>query len=586
MAGRLCIMVCDRFHAEAAAAVAAEAWDDVDCVAFAAHCGRPALSWLALRALLPPGCTQLILLGHACMAALGLGEPPPADFPPLQRRSQGQCFHLVAPQPLVAEAVASGAYLMTPSWLGDWRAHLGELGFGPDQAGEFFAGFAHELLLLDTGTGANTGAQLQTLAQQVPLPVRRVPVGLDTMRAVLAREVMTWRLQTAQQAQLDQKRQHARERADQAASMDMLGRLTRVQHEAEAITAIRDLVQMLFAPRRVHYLRVHNGVDIPAPGLPEELLTPLGLLNEDYAFTPDGEGFLLRIGHAGAVVGKVAVLGLAFPGQRERYVNMALALTGFCGLVIENTRMRHKLQEAEKMASLSILVSGVAHEINTPLGVDLVAASALQDQTRQLARHFADRQMTASELEGFLQKAEQETGLIRNNLERIGALVDTFRQAATGGPAPQAATLHLHECVNEVIRSLGDRVLAAGVKVHLRADPKLQIHSIRSDWASVFTNLIANSLKHGFKGLEGGEIHIQIEADAQRLHVHYRDTGRGMAPEVLAKVFEPFFTTDLQRNMGLGMHLVYNLVTQRFGGSIWCESRPDEGASFHIEVPR
>jgi signal transduction histidine kinase len=586
VAGRLCIMVCERFHAEAAAALAAEAWDDVDCVAFAAQCGRPALSWLALRALLPPGCTQLVMMGHACMAALGLGEPIPVDFPPLQRRPQKQCFHLVAPEPLVAEAVASGAYLMTPSWLADWRAHLAELGFGLEQAGEFFADFANELLLLDTGTAPETAARLQALALKVPLPVRRVPVGLGTMRAVLVREVMAWRLQAAQEGQLAQTRQHARERADQAASMDMLARLTRVQHEAEAIAAIRDLLQMLFAPRQVHHLRVLNGVDLPTPGIPEELLAPLALLTEDYAFTPDGEGFLLRISHAGGVVGKVAVLGLAFPTQRERYVNMALTLTRFCGLVIENARMRHKLLEAEKMASLSILVSGVAHEINTPLGVDLVASTALNDQTRQLARHFAERQMTASELEGFLQKAEQETSLIRNNLERIGALVDTFRQAATGGPAPQAAPLKLHECVNEVIRSLGDRVLAAGVKVHLACDPTLQIHSIRSDWASVFTNLIANSLKHGFKGLAGGEIHIRIEAGPQQLQVHYRDTGRGMAPEVLAKVFEPFFTTDLQRNMGLGMHLVYNLVTQRFGGSISCESRPGQGACFLIEVPR
>jgi signal transduction histidine kinase len=194
--------------------------------------------------------------------------------------------------------------------------------------------------------------------------------------------------------------------------------------------------------------------------------------------------------------------------------------------------------------------------------------------------------MTQADLSRYLAQADEEASLIRSNLERIGTLVDTFRHAATGGPVPQAAPVRLRDCVSDVVRSLGQRVLQAGVQVHIECDPGLQLHSYSGDWASVFSNLIGNSLKHGFKGLAQGHIHVGVEADAHHLRVHYRDDGRGMPPEVLAKVFEPFFTTDLQRGMGLGMHLVYNLVTQRFGGRIWCESEGGQGVKFFIEVPR
>ena len=106
------------------------------------------------------------------------------------------------------------------------------------------------------------------------------------------------------------------------------------------------------------------------------------------------------------------------------------------------------------------------------------------------------------------------------------------------------------------------------------------------DWASIFINLISNSLKHGFKGQEHGRIEIRIARnDKNRLCVDYRDDGTGIQPEVLARIFDPFFTTDIQQGMGLGMHLVYNLVTHRMGGTIRCESAPGEGVHFHIEVP-
>jgi signal transduction histidine kinase len=266
---------------------------------------------------------------------------------------------------------------------------------------------------------------------------------------------------------------------------------------------------------------------------------------------------------------------------------MALAVTGVCGLAIENARNRRRLLEAEKMASLGILVAGVAHEINTPLGVGLTAASTLKQQSGTLAQHFVERSMTQSDLTHYLDTAASCTGLILGNLERIGQLVDAFRQVAVGDKSDtEKRTIRLRDCLDEVIRSLGDRFPADRITVNIQCEADLEINSQPGDWASIFINLIGNSLKHGFKGRECGVINIQIAKEAKKLCIDYSDDGVGLAPESLARIFDPFYTTDLQQGMGLGMHLVYNLITHRMGGSILCESPLGHGIHFHIEIPQ
>ena len=238
------------------------------------------------------------------------------------------------------------------------------------------------------------------------------------------------------------------------------------------------------------------------------------------------------------------------------------------------------------MASLGILVAGVAHEINTPLGVGLAAASTLQEQSARLADNFAARRMTQSELTHHLAVEATSTALIHHNLERIGQLLTAFRQVAVEGKALDTRAFRLRATLEDVILSLGEHLSARRVAVAIDCDPELEIDCVPGDWASIFINLISNSLKHGFKGQEHGRIEIRIARnDKNRLCVDYRDDGTGIQPEVLARIFDPFFTTDIQQGMGLGMHLVYNLVTHRMGGTIRCESAPGEGVHFHIEVP-
>jgi signal transduction histidine kinase len=582
MTARLCILCCRNFREEVGAAIAAEGWSDVVVVAFPARCGRPPLGWDELRTLLPEDCTQLVILGRACLANLG---EAPAGFPAVRVLPQQQCFHLVADTRLVAKAITDGGYLLTPGWLADWRGHIAEMGFAPDAAGDFFKDFARKLVLFDTGLDAATGSRLDELSAAVGLPASRIAVGLDHIRSLLARSVLEWRLEGERAVRQDSERRHRRELADQVSAMDLLARLARTRQEDEAIAAIEEVFRMLFAPAVWHYLRVEGGQPKIDQPMSPALLAEVRQLQSPWAWTGSGQGFLLRIASGDKLLGLIAIDGLAFPEFRERYLNLAIAISGVCALAIDNARTRKRLAETEKMASLGILVAGVAHEINTPVGVGLAASSTLQEQSEGLAQRFVERRMTQSDLQTYLAAAREEAALIRSNLERIGRLTDAFRQVAVEGKLPDRTRFRLRAAIEDVVSSLGARMSDARIELQLNCDDALEIDSIPGDWASIFTNLFTNSLQHGFGGRDHGRIDVEVALREGKLTVDYSDNGKGMAPETRNRVFDPFFTTDLQHGMGLGMHIVYNLVTQRFGGEIACDSEPGTGAHFHIEVP-
>jgi signal transduction histidine kinase len=320
--------------------------------------------------------------------------------------------------------------------------------------------------------------------------------------------------------------------------------------------------------------------------LPKELSTAIADLNGAWAWTPSGQGFLLRIAREAQTLALIVVDGLAFPGFRERYLNLALAMSGVCALAIDNARTHKRLVEAEKMASLGVLVAGVAHEINTPLGVGLAAASTLQKQSAEIALRFTERKMTQSNLQSYLEDANTESALIRSNLDRIGKLVDAFRQIAITGGRNARQRVNLRRIAEDVLASRGDQLAQHAVAAELICDPAIEVQSNPDDWVTIFSNLVGNSLQHGFRGRERGRIRIEIQTTDSQLRIDYSDDGTGMSPDVQRHVFDPFFSTDLQHGMGLGMHLVYNLVTQGIHGTIRCVSAPGQGCHFYIEVPR
>ena len=246
-----------------------------------------------------------------------------------------------------------------------------------------------------------------------------------------------------------------------------------------------------------------------------------------------------------------------------------------------------QLVESEKMAALGGLVAGVAHEINTPVGVGVTAASHLDAQVEKYSKLYQSNQLTRSDFEALLNTAATSSNMILANLKRAAELVSSFKQIAVDQSADQQRHFKLKLYLEEILHSLYPRLKNTSHSVTVSCPDTLELYSYPGAFYQIITNLVMNSLIHGFERIEGGEIRIDVSQEQNAVHIHYSDNGQGIDAEHRDKIFEPFFTTKRNEGgSGLGMHVVYNLVVQALGGQIQCDSIPGQGTRFHIRIPK
>ncbi len=245
------------------------------------------------------------------------------------------------------------------------------------------------------------------------------------------------------------------------------------------------------------------------------------------------------------------------------------------------------LVESEKMVSLGRLVAGVAHEVNTPLGVAVTAASFLNDKTQTLSKNYAGNRMSQNDFEKYIRSAEESSDLILSNLFRAADLVRSFKQVAVDQSAEEKRMFEIKKYIDELLLSIQPEYKNTRHSIEVICSEPVEISGYPGAFAQVITNLVMNSLIHGFDGMEGGRIVIEISRQDPEIIIRYTDNGRGMDAETLSKIYEPFYTTRRSEGgTGLGMHLVYNLVTQTIGGVIECASSPGIGTTVTIRFPR
>lgn len=247
---------------------------------------------------------------------------------------------------------------------------------------------------------------------------------------------------------------------------------------------------------------------------------------------------------------------------------------------------QQNLVEAGKMASLGVLVAGVAHEVNTPVGIGVTAASYLEEQTRVFDSKYRANQMKRSDLENYLAMANDSAKVILENLHLASERISSFKQVAVDQTSQEIRKFNLKSYIEDILTSIQPAYKKTKHKVVLTGDDSISVISAPGALSQVFTNLVMNSLKHGFEGIEQGTMTIDVHKSGSGVEIVYSDDGVGMTPEVVQKIYDPFFTT--KRGMGgsgLGMNIVYNLVTRTLGGEIRCESSPGKGAKFYINLP-
>lgn len=250
------------------------------------------------------------------------------------------------------------------------------------------------------------------------------------------------------------------------------------------------------------------------------------------------------------------------------------------------TQTQQQLVESEKLAALGGLVAGVAHEINTPLGIGVTAASFLDVEVKRLDKLLLENTLSKTDLENFSRNARESSQLILKNLNRADKLVKSFKQVAVDQSSQETRVINLHEYVEEVLVSLQPAIKKTPHEVHLYCMEVLEFETFPGAIYQTVVNLLMNALLHAFPNNEKGKIDILITLDRDTALLEFRDNGRGMSEDIRRKVFDPFFTTQRGKGgSGLGLHIAWNLVTQLLGGSLSCESEVGKGSRFYVRIP-
>jgi len=248
--------------------------------------------------------------------------------------------------------------------------------------------------------------------------------------------------------------------------------------------------------------------------------------------------------------------------------------------------MQEQLIQSEKLASLGKLTAGVAHEINTPLGIVVTSTSLALDKTLEIKGKFDSGSLSKSAMSSYFSAMEHAAQLNTSSLERVIELLNNFKQVAADQVVGEVRSIKLADYIDEIMQSLSAELHKYRVDYHYLGKEDITIKTIPGALAQIITNLVTNSLKHGFDGRNSGNISINVEQENDHVLFTYQDDGVGMKQEVLQNIFEPFFTT--KRNSGgtgLGMNIVHNIITQKLQGQIKIISEQGEGSSFIINLP-
>ncbi|MBS0462153.1 MAG: GAF domain-containing sensor histidine kinase [Proteobacteria bacterium] len=245
-----------------------------------------------------------------------------------------------------------------------------------------------------------------------------------------------------------------------------------------------------------------------------------------------------------------------------------------------------ELLRQENLASLGALVAGIAHEVNTPLGICVTATSHLAEETRGVRGRLDTGALTEQGLREHLDAVDEILTILTNNTQRASSLIRSFKQVAVDQSSEDVREIAVAEYIEEILQSLRPKLKKTAHVVAVDCDPALRVRSVPGALSQILTNLVINSLVHAFEHVAQGHIHIAARRDDDALALDYRDDGIGMDAAALKRLFDPFYTTKRgQGGSGLGANIVYNLVTRKLGGTIAVDSVPGKGLHYAIRVP-
>ena len=241
---------------------------------------------------------------------------------------------------------------------------------------------------------------------------------------------------------------------------------------------------------------------------------------------------------------------------------------------------QQQLVESDKMAALGRLVAGVSHEVNTPLGIAITTHSIINEEHKNLMQKISASSLSVKDMKNYSSKVENALNMLGDNLYRAKELIENFKKTAVDQHHLTIEEINLKSYYIKLTSTLNSILKSKKVLLTIRGEDNITLLTYPGIHAQILTNLITNSVRHGFDNLENNQINIDISKQGDMVNIHYQDNGIGLSKEAFDHVFEPFFTTARQiGGVGLGMSIVYNLITQKLGGNISIDKNC-QGAGF------
>ena len=247
---------------------------------------------------------------------------------------------------------------------------------------------------------------------------------------------------------------------------------------------------------------------------------------------------------------------------------------------------RERLVEREKLAALGGLVAGMAHEINTPVGIAVTASSTLESYAKDLAQALSGEKVSRNTLMDLSRNIQHGADLVQRNLARAADLVGNFKKLAVDQASEETAVIVIAAYLNSLCGAHAPELRKHQASAKLEVEEGLKVKMPPGMLAQIVSNLLMNALIHGLgQTAAGGVVTVSAKREGRNLRLCVADNGIGVTPEVRAKMLEPFFTTKRgQGGTGLGLHIVYTLV-QRLGGTLDLNSAPGQGLEISMLFP-
>ena len=289
----------------------------------------------------------------------------------------------------------------------------------------------------------------------------------------------------------------------------------------------------------------------------------------------DGSQFPIEI-----TVGEITLDKKSFWVFSIRDITVRLAIEA------EVTKSRERLVQNERLSALGGMVAGVAHEINTPLGISITASSHLDIVTNNLEKDYKSGQLKRSAISHFFEESKEAMKILNSNLLRAAELIRSFKLVSVDQSSEEKRVFDLKDYLHEILLSLKPQLKKSRIQLTVECEESLILNTYPGAIAQIVTNFIMNSLIHGFNKSSKGNIFIKAFKKKSHFVLDYKDNGKGIKEADLRRIFDPFFTTNRgEGGSGLGLHIVHNLITQTLGGEVTCQSELNQGVHFILKIP-